>query len=99
MPPTSICRIWRVWPSRLCRCRIRSATWSALPAKTMPPGSSCDSRPGGDIGGRAERLRAAAGAEPDLQRLLGSGHDQRVVQWPPAVRAGPGELLALVDGE
>jgi len=48
--------------------------------------------------GTLHRIRAAAGAQPDLQRLFGAGEDGDVLERPPAVRAVPGDLLAGVDG-
>jgi hypothetical protein len=44
-------------------------------------------------------LRAAAGAEPDAQRLLGSRHDECVVERLAPVRAVPGHALVAVERE
>jgi hypothetical protein len=44
-----------------------------------------------------------SGLPPEPSQILSGcvrvGHDQRVLKWTAAVRPGPGELLALVDGE
>src|SRR5215208_8225664 len=52
-----------------------------------------------ELDGPQDRLRAAAGAEPDAQRLLRPGHDERALEGPTPMRAAPGDALVAVERE
>jgi hypothetical protein len=52
-----------------------------------------------ELDGALYRVRAAAGAEPDLQRLLGPRDDERVLERPTPVRSVPRDPLVAVERE